>query len=212
VHDGAVLPVFPVPNAVLFPGMVLPFEVGRPRSRAAMEAAHSLGADPYRDAMRLVLVVWQKAPTPADPQPSDLHLVGCIAGVLKRASNTVGGETVLLHGHERVAVVSSDPTGPHLSARISRFPPEPALTHPQRSLVEEIRERALVMARAEGVPPEGLEMLLRLREPEHVVNLVAGNVGAPVDLKARWLAAPIGERVGLLLDWLRTATASSRRA
>jgi ATP-dependent Lon protease len=205
VDHGAELPVFPVRNALLFPGMVAAFDVGRRPSLAAVDEVKTR-------CPPLLLVVAQKSPSTEDPVESDLHPVGCIAEVLNHLPNVQCGYRVILHGQERVALRGITRGTPYVCAKIARLPPDPPLTHPQRTLVEEIREAAFVLARAEGVSAEALEILERIREPENLVYLVAGNETAPLELKCRWLAAPLAERILLVLDEVRTQLAERTRA
>jgi ATP-dependent Lon protease len=154
----------------------------------------------------LVVVVAQKSPDTEEPIQSDLHSVGCIAEVMNRVPHIQGGDRVILHGQARAIVLGLTSTRPCLRAKFSRLPREAWITHPQRTLVEEIREGALRLARGQGAPPDALEILEQIREPENLVDLVAGNLEAPVDLKARWLAAPLAERITLVLDSIRRKT------
>jgi ATP-dependent Lon protease len=195
------LPVFPVRNAVFFPGMVSLFDVGRRSTLAAVDEAS-------RSSPSLILVLAQRDPIAEDPQLCDLYAVGCIAEMLKRLPNIQGGYRVVLHGQQRVALRAIASDTPHLRATVSALPAEAPLTHPQRTLVEEIREGAEVLARAEGVPDEALEILHRTPEPENLVNLVAGNVSASVGTKAEWLAAPLAERIRLVLEEIRLQVAA----
>ena len=93
-------------------------------------------------------------------------------------------------------------------AGLSQFPPEPPYTHS----VEEIRERAILRARGEGMPPEALEVLAGIREPSDLVDLVAGNLDAPVDVKVRWLGAPLVERIKLVLEEVRAQAPGKERS
>lgn len=209
---GDLLPVFRVANGVLFPGTMAPFYVRHPASRAAVDEARAATLNPYRgpSSRPLLFVVVVKRPSVAETAEANLHPVGCVAEVQSGVVRAQGGDRVVLHGQYRAALLGITQTAPFLRARVAPLPPEAPLTHPQRSLVEDIREGALVIARADGAPPDGLEMLERMREPAGLLDFVAGNVPAPVDMKARWLAAPLGERIPLVLDHIRTLLASAR--
>jgi ATP-dependent Lon protease len=205
-HD-AELPVLPVRDAVLFPGVVAPFDVVRQSSLEAMECS---GGTPYRGAPPrspwFIVVVTQRNRCTHQPLESDLYSFGCIAKVLDRAPNTDGGCRVVVAGEARVVLRGFSRTAPDLCARVSRFPGDPPLTYSQISLVEEIREGAMLLARAEGVPPHVLETLENL-QGARLVDLVAGNIEAPVHIKVRWLSAPLAERVSLVLARLRVVIA-----
>lgn len=78
---GDVLPVLPIRNAVLFPGNVAPFDVGREKSVALVEDVHNV-SNP------VIAIFAQRDPSTDDPGLNDLYPVGCAARVLK-ALNTV---------------------------------------------------------------------------------------------------------------------------
>jgi ATP-dependent Lon protease len=181
--------------------VVAPFDLGRRTSIAALDEAQTRSPS-------LLLVVAQRSPIVEAPLQSDLHSVGCVAVVLNRVANIHQGYRVILGGQERVALCGIRRTTPYVCARVSRFPSEAALTRAQRKLVKEIRKGAIVLGRAEGVTPEALKALEQIQEPENLVDLVAGNVPAPVDVKVSWLAAPLAERIPLVLDRIRALLAA----
>jgi ATP-dependent Lon protease len=196
VERDETLPVFPVRNAVLFPGMVTPFDMGRPTSLAALERAQT-------GSPSLMIVVAQRSPDTEEPLQGDLYPVGCVAEVVNRLPNIRGGERVILGGVARALLRSVERLPTYVRATVSRVPTEKDLTYPQRSLVEEIREGAITLARREGAPADALEVLEGIREPSDVVDLVAGNLEATVHVKIRWLGAPLVERIALVLDEVR---------
>jgi ATP-dependent Lon protease len=198
------VPVFPVRNAVLFPGMIATFYVGRQTSLAAMDEAQR------RSSAALVLVVAQKNPESEQPRQSDLHPVGCLAEILNRVRLVHGGDKVFLHGRWRARILAFTTVTPYLAARISSFPDDAKLAPRHLKLVGDIREAALVVAGAEGASEDILKSVNQIREPAGLVDLVAGNLDAPVETKVRWLAAPLDERIGLVADHLKGHLAGLR--
>jgi ATP-dependent Lon protease len=109
-----VVPLIPVRSSVLFPGMVLPFGIGRPGSiAAAQQAARS---------ERPVGLVMQRDPTRDEPSPEDLHSIGTIARVVRYVTTTDGGHHVVCQGEERFRVLEVIRDFPFLAARIERIP------------------------------------------------------------------------------------------
>src|SRR6516165_5970732 len=96
------LPVLPLRNTVLFPGVVLPITVGRDKSIKAVN-------DAYRTD-KLIGVLAQKDSNIEDPTVSDLEDVGTVARIIKLIKMPDGGTTVILQGKRRfkVGVVTAD--------------------------------------------------------------------------------------------------------
>src|SRR5690242_10241210 len=109
------LPVFAVRNAVLFPGSIVPFDVGRRPSLAAVAHAQT-------GAPALLLVVAQKNPETEEPLESELHSVGCTAEIMNRVPHVNGCDRVILHGQARVILRGLTQVEPYLSAKVSAFP------------------------------------------------------------------------------------------
>ena len=88
------LPLLPLRDVVVFPHMVIPLFVGRPKSIKALEAAMETG--------KSVLLVAQKAAAKDEPSVEDLYEVGCIASILQMLKLPDGTIKVLVEGTERV--------------------------------------------------------------------------------------------------------------
>ncbi len=111
----SVLPVLPVRDAVVFPGVTSPLAVGRPRSLAALDAAGDGG---------FVIVATQLDATVEDPQLEDLHPMACIARVVKAIDARRGGESkhAVLVGITRALMVDVVSTEPMLSVHFDPYP------------------------------------------------------------------------------------------
>ncbi len=108
-----VVPLIPVRNSVLFPGMVLPFGIGRPGSiAAAQQAARS---------ERPVGLVMQRDPARDDPEPEDLHAIGTLARVVRYVTTGDSGHHVVCQGEQRFRIIEVLRDMPFLAARIERI-------------------------------------------------------------------------------------------
>jgi ATP-dependent Lon protease len=99
------LPVLPIRNAVLFPGAVAPFDVGREKSVALVEDIENL-------EQPIIAIFAQRDPATDDPDQDDLYPVGVAARVLKALKHSSGNYSLILQGLVRVRmehVASSDP-------------------------------------------------------------------------------------------------------
>ena len=90
------LPLLPLRDVVVFPHMVIPLFVGRPKSIKALEAA--------MEAERRIMLVAQKAAAKDDPLVSDMFDMGCVSTILQMLKLPDGTVKVLVEGHQRAAV------------------------------------------------------------------------------------------------------------
>src|SRR5207248_233258 len=135
------LPVLPLRNTVLFPGLFLPLSVGRPSSVAAVEAA-------LAGEEKTFVVVTQKDPAQESPGFDDLYPIGVRAVVRKMARSDSGLE-LLIQGMEKVLLLKPEQTEPNLSAG-GRPRRRPDAGGPEReALNRAARDRA---SRARGRP------------------------------------------------------------
>src|SRR5580692_9058052 len=114
VHFGDELPVLPIRNAVLFPGAVAPFDVGREKSVALVEDVDNLSSP-------VIAIFAQRDPSTDDPGAEDLHNVGCAARVLKALKHSSGNYSLILQGLVRIRLDSVTQSGPYLKAKIKRL-------------------------------------------------------------------------------------------
>ena len=105
------LPLLPLRDVVVFPHMVIPLFVGRPKSIKALEAA--------MEAERRIMLVAQKAAAQDDPLVSDMFDVGCIATILQMLKLPDGTVKVLVEGHQRAAVNKIDESESHFTANVT---------------------------------------------------------------------------------------------
>src|SRR6476620_2587408 len=92
------LPLLPLRDVVVFPHMVIPLFVGRPKSIKALEAA--------MEAERRIMLVAQKAAAKAEPSVADMFELGCVSTVLQMLKLPDGTVKVLVEGHQRARVSS----------------------------------------------------------------------------------------------------------
>src|SRR5262252_2707413 len=111
-QEQSLLPVLALRNAVLFPGIVVSFDVGRPKSVALAERL-------AKDKSTHVAVFTQKDGRLDDPTVSDLHSIGVMARVVGVARQNDGTWSVVLEGLERVRLESLPQTSPHLAGKVA---------------------------------------------------------------------------------------------
>jgi ATP-dependent Lon protease len=172
------LPVIPLRNAVLLPGVSLPISAGRPGTLRAIEAA-------LADPERRIFAVAQRQNVD-DVSPDALYTIGTIAtiGSIQRGP---GGARVFLEGHARGIAMRYAPKNGYLEAAVSdakEMPPLDVKDPAFLALHREARERAAELGKRRGVPDEAIEqMLAQIEEPGRLADLVAGYLDIPTEDK-----------------------------
>src|SRR5215813_1281024 len=181
VQFGDELPVLPIRNAVLFPGAVAPFDVGREKSVALVEDVDNLPGP-------VIAIFAQRDPSTDDPGQEDLYPVGCAARVLKALKHSSGNYSLVLQGLTRIRLDSVTQTSPYLKSKIKR------LEEPQ---TEDVEAEALAMSLRDiakqviqlmpELPREAGSLIDSIQAPGALADLVAANLDAPVEEKAQLL-------------------------
>src|ERR1700754_2305332 len=197
VQFGDELPVLPIRNAVLFPGAVAPFDVGREKSVALVEDVDNLPGP-------VIAIFAQRDPATDDPGYDDLYPVGCAARVLKALKHSSGNYSLILQGLVRIRMEGVQQGDPYMRARISR------LDHPRP---EDVETEALSMSLRDiakqviqlmpELPREATSLIDSMSEAGQLADLVAANLDAPVDEKAQLLETiDVKERIRKVLRLL----------
>src|SRR4030095_9587454 len=113
IRFGDELPVLPIRNAVLFPGAVAPFDVGREKSVALVEDVNNLPTP-------IIAIFAQRDPATDDPAGDDLYPVGCAARVLKALKHSSGNYSLILQGLTRIRLDTVRQTAPYMRAKVTR--------------------------------------------------------------------------------------------
>jgi ATP-dependent Lon protease len=180
--------IVPVRNFVLFPGMVMPVTIGRPRSVAAAQQA-------VRE-QRQIGVLKQRDPEVSEPTTLDMHRMGTVANVVRFITDPNGTHHLVCQGDQRFQVVEFLSGWPFLVARVLRIP-EPA------TKTSEIEARLLHLR---GQALEALELMPQA--PRELVAAVQGveQPGALADLAVAYMDVTPDEKQ----DVLETIDVSAR--
>ena len=109
------LPLLPLRDVVVFPHMVIPLFVGRPKSIKALEAA--------MEAERRIMLVAQKAAAKDEPSVTDMFEVGCISTILQMLKLPDGTVKVLVEGQQRARVNQIEDGKEHFTANVTPVAP-----------------------------------------------------------------------------------------
>jgi ATP-dependent Lon protease len=197
VHFGDELPVLPIRNAVLFPGAVAPFDVGREKSVALVEDVDNLPSP-------VIAIFAQRDPSTDDPGSDDLHSVGCAARVLKALKHSSGNYSLILQGLVRIRLESVTQAGPYLKAKIKRIDEAGVEDDEAEALSMSLRDIAKqVIQLMPELPREAGSLIDSIQAPGALADLVAANLDAPVEEKAQLLETiDVKERIRKVLRLL----------
>src|SRR5215510_13486225 len=176
---GDELPVLPIRNAVLFPGAVAPFDVGREKSVALVEDVHNLQSP-------VIAIFAQRDPATDDPGADDLYPVGCAARVLKALKHSSGNYSLILQGLTRISLDSVTQTSPFLRAKVTRVETPSTEDVEAEALAMSLRDVAKqVIQLMPELPREAGSLIDSIQAPGALADLVAANLDAPVEEKAQ---------------------------
>jgi ATP-dependent Lon protease len=172
------LPVVPMRNAVLFPGVTFPISAGRAATLRGIEAAMSTPE-------RLVFAVAQRHES-ENVSPSDLYTIGTIA-TLGSIQRGIGGIRLVLEGKSRGIALRVAPKNGYLEATVQHaqeMVPLDSRDAAFAGLHREARERAAELGKKLGLPDETVDQILaEVDEPGRLADLVAGYLDIPVGEK-----------------------------
>ena len=181
IQFGDELPVLPIRNAVLFPGAVAPFDVGREKSVALVEDVDNFPSP-------VIAIFAQKDPATDDPGADDLHLVGCAARVLKALKHSSGNYSLILQGLTRIRLEDVTQTGPYLKAKVKKLEEAAVEDDEAEALSMSLRDIAKqVIQLMPELPREAGSLIDSIQAPGALADLVAANLDAPVEEKAQLL-------------------------
>ncbi|MBT9568266.1 MAG: endopeptidase La [Thiobacillus sp.] len=170
------LPLLPLRDVVVFPHMVIPLFVGRPKSIKALETSMESG--------KSILLVAQKTAAQDDPTPDDLYGTGTVATVLQMLKLPDGTVKVLVEGNQRARVIDVTDTATHLAARAEILPAE------GEELVEvEAMRRALLtqfdqyVKLNKKIPPEILTSLSGIDEGGRLADTIVAHLPLKLEQK-----------------------------
>src|SRR5215216_4034312 len=191
-------PLLPLRDVVVFPHMVIPLFVGRPKSIKAMETAMEAG--------KSILLVAQKSAAKDDPGPGDMYSIGCVSNILQMLKLPDGTVKVLVEGGTRANIRDIVDVRTHYTAEAVPFPADA----PDSTEVEALR-RALLSAFDQYVklnkkiPPEILTSLSGIDEAGRLADTVAAHLPLKLEQKQQVLEMfDVKQRLEHLLSQLET--------
>ena len=177
------LPLLPLRDVVVFPHMVIPLFVGRPKSIKALEAA--------MEAERRIMLVAQKAAAKDDPVVTDMFEVGCIATILQMLKLPDGTVKVLVEGQQRARVNRIEDGELHFVANVTPIEvaaEPPAKSRAQASEIEALRRAVMQQFEQyvklnKKIPPEILTSISSIEDAGRLADTIAAHLPLKLDNK-----------------------------
>ena len=192
------LPLLPLRNTVLFPGVVLPITVGRDKSIKAVNDAYK--------ADKLVGVVAQKDSEVEEPTVSDLEDIGTVARIVKLIKMPDGGTTVIIQGRTRFKVDSILTDDPYFKARIEKLEEQEAPKDQNfEAYVSNIKDLATqIIQLSPNIPSEAGIILKNIENPSFLIHFISSNLNTELVEKQKLLELNnIQARADLLMQLLQ---------
>ncbi|MBS0001035.1 MAG: endopeptidase La [Cyclobacteriaceae bacterium] len=192
------LPILPIKNTVLFPGVVIPITVGRQKSIKLVKKA-------YRTD-RIIGVVAQKNIKIEDPGIKDIYKVGTVARILKLIVLPDGNTTIIIQGKQRFEISEITQHEPFMIAKITQLEEFFPNKHKKetKAILESIKETAIkIMSLNPEIPQEAQVALDNIDNPNFLTHFLSSNINADVKDKQALLEINNGlKRASTLLEYL----------
>jgi ATP-dependent Lon protease len=187
------LPILPLRNTVLFPGVVIPITAGRDKSIKLINDANN--------GSKVIGVVAQKDIDVEDPSAADLYKVGTVARILKVLKMPDGNTTIIIQGKKRFELDEIISEKPYISATVKEVPEaKPTVDNQEFSaIIDSIKDLSLqIIKESPNIPTEATFAIKNIESNSFLVNFVSSNMNLLVkekqelleinDLKERALA------------------------
>ncbi len=190
------LPVLPLRNSVLFPGVVMPITVGRDKSIQAVKAANA--------GNKLIAVIAQKEATVEEPESKDLNKIGVAARIMKVMRMPDGSTTVIMQGIRRIEVRSFLQEEPFLKAAVEPLGEIHEDDDEMKATVSAMKDYAArIIKLAPNIPSEAEVVVNNIESADFLTHFIASNLNVSLKDKQKILeTASLKERAQLVLRFL----------
>jgi ATP-dependent Lon protease len=190
------LPLLPLRDVVVFPHMVIPLFVGRPKSIKALESAMEAG--------RQIMLVAQKAAAKDEPKADDMFEVGCVSSILQMLKLPDGTVKVLVEGVQRARTERVLDEGEHFTADVVPVPPTsdttPEIEALRRAVTQQFDQYVKLNKK---IPPEILTSIAGIDDPGRLGDTIAAHLPLKLEAKQSVLdLVDVSKRLEKLLELL----------
>ena len=190
------LPLLPLRDVVVFPHMVIPLFVGRPKSIKALEAAMEAG--------RQIMLVAQKAAGKDEPKADDMFEIGCVSSILQMLKLPDGTVKVLVEGIQRASTREIVDNGEHFVGEVVPVPPStdatPEIEALRRAVTQQFDQYVKLNKK---IPPEILTSIAGIDDAGRLADTIAAHLPLKLENKQVILdMVPVDKRLEKLLELL----------
>jgi ATP-dependent Lon protease len=176
------LPILPLRNNVLFPGVVIPITVGRDKSIKLIQDANK--------GNKIIGVVSQRNQEEESPEFADLHSIGTVAQIIRMLKMPDGSTTVIIQGKRRFEILHPTQTEPYMRSEVKMINEIPLNKKDKELSVmfKTIKDLALQIIReSPNIPSEASFAIGNIESPTFLVNFISSNMNADVAKKQEML-------------------------
>jgi ATP-dependent Lon protease len=175
------LPILPLKNTVLFPGVVVPITVGRDRSLALVKEAYA--------GDKIIGVVTQKDEDVEEPEASDLHTVGTMARIIKLIKMPDGSKSIVIQGKSAFEVEEFTQSDPYFKAKVKSYPKEMDIQGVELDAsIRNIKETATrIINLSPNIPTEATIAVNNINSPSFLLNFISSNLNVGINKKQELL-------------------------
>lgn len=191
------VPILPLRNTVLFPGVVIPITVGRDKSIKAVKEAYKTN--------RIVGVISQIDSSIEDPEKKDLNTIGTVARIVKLLKIPDGSTTVIIQGRHRFRVKEIISEEPFMRAKIEQLKDIPAKDLKEfNATTGSIKDLAAqIIKMSPNLPSEAAIMLKNINNSTFLLHFISSNLNAELPEKQKILEVDdLAERAKMVLKHL----------
>jgi len=177
-----VLPILPLRNTVLFPGIVIPITIGRDKSIRLIKETYK------KD--KIIGVVAQKNDTVEDPDFKDLNKIGTVASILKILQMPDGNTTVIIQGKKRFSLLKMVQEDPYFKASVEKLEPPKSIVKDKKfnALISSLKDISLqIIKQSPNIPSDAGFAINNIESHSFLVNFMSSNLNINVVEKQKLL-------------------------
>jgi ATP-dependent Lon protease len=191
-----ILPILPLRNTVLFPGVVIPITVGRDKSIQLIKD--------YNKGDKTIGVVAQKSDSTEEPMAEDLYGVGTVAHIIKMLRMPDGNTTIIIQGKKRFKIIEYVQTEPYHKAKVVAYDESkpPKSDKEFQAIISNLKETSVQIVKiSPNIPSDAGFAINNIDSPTFLVNFISSNMNATTQDKQKMLeVVNLKERSLLVLE------------
>lgn len=192
------LPILPLKNTVLFPGVVIPITVGRDRSLTLVKQAY--------ESDKTIGIVSQKKKDQEDPQTDDLYKVGTVARILKLIKMPDGSKSIVIQGKSVFEIEEFTQQDPFFRAKVKHYEYQQDMSGVELdAALRSVKETASqIVDQSPNIPSEAGVAINNITSPNFLLNFISSNLNITLEEKQKLLEMKVfSEKMEKVMEYLR---------